>query len=147
MIFQVARTALLALRRDRGALVLSFVLPLAFFSIFATIFGKQNDTTPKVKVILVDEDRSEASRDLVNGLKSETSLVVMTAPAAKSKNAPQPADYTAATAEAAVKAGDAPVALIIPRGFGQHPIAFGGDESQGSIQLLNDQSDPSLRRS
>jgi ABC-2 type transport system permease protein len=44
-------------------------------------------------------------------------------------------------AEAAVKAGDAPVALIIPRGFGQHPIAFGGDESQSSIQLLNDQSD------
>jgi len=80
LIFQVARTALLALRRDRGALVLSFVLPLAFFSIFATIFGKQNDTTPKVKVILVDEDRSEASRDLVNGLKSETSLVVMTRP-------------------------------------------------------------------
>jgi ABC-2 type transport system permease protein len=142
LIFQVARTALLALRRDRGALVLSFVLPLAFFSIFATIFGKQNDTTPKVKVILVDEDRSEASRDLVNGLKSETSLVVMTAPAAKSKKAPQPADYTAATAEAAVKAGDAPVALIIPQGFGQHPIAFGGDESQRSIQLLNDQSDP-----
>jgi len=141
LIFQVARTALLALRRDRGALVLSFVLPLAFFSIFATIFGKQNDTTPKVKVILVDEDRSEASRDLVNGLKSETSLVVMTAPAAKSKKAPPPADYTAATAEAAVKAGDAPVALIIPRGFGQHPIAFESDESQSSIQLLNDQSD------
>jgi ABC-2 type transport system permease protein len=133
---------LLALRRDRGALVLSFVLPLAFFSIFATIFGKQNDTTPKVKVILVDEDRSEASRDLVNGLKSETSLVVMTAPAAKSKKAPQPPDYTATTAEAAVKAGDAPVALIIPRGFGQHPIAFGGADSQVSIQLLNDQSDP-----
>jgi len=141
LIFQVARTALLALRRDRGALVLSFVLPLAFFSIFATIFGKQNDTTPKVKVILVDEDQSEASRDLVNGLKSETSLVVMTAPAAKSKKAPPPADYTAATAEAAVKAGDAPVALIIPRGFGQHPIAFESDESQSSIQLLNDQSD------
>jgi linearmycin/streptolysin S transport system permease protein len=142
LIFQVARTALLALRRDRGALVLSFVLPLAFFSIFAIIFGKQNDTTPKVKVILVDEDRSEASRDLVNGLKGETSLVVMTAPAAKSKTAPPPADYTAATAEAAVKAGDAPVALIIPRGFGLHPIAFGDDESESSIQLLNDQSDP-----
>ena len=141
MIFQVARTALLALRRDRGALVLSFVLPLAFFSIFATIFGRQGDSTPKVKVILVDEDQSEASRDLVNGLKSETSLVVMTAPAAKSKNAPPPGDYSASTAESAVKAGDAPVALIIPRGFGQHPIAFGSDESGSSIQLLNDQSD------
>lgn len=141
MILQVARTALLALRRDRGALVLSFVLPLAFFSIFATIFGRQNGATPKVKVVVVDQDQSEASRDLVNGLKSESSLVVMTAPAAKSKNAPPPADYTAATAEDAVKAGDAPVALIIPRGFGQHPMAFGGDKSASSIQLLNDESD------
>jgi ABC-2 type transport system permease protein len=141
LIFQVARTALLALRRDRGALVLSFILPLAFFSIFATIFGRQNGATPKVHVILVDEDRSEPSQQLVKGLKSESSLVVMTAPAAKSKNAPPPADYTAATAETAVKAGDAPVALIIPRGFGQHPIAFGDDDSESSIQLLNDQSD------
>lgn len=40
MIFHVARTALIALKRDRGALVLSFVLPIAFFSIFAVIFGK-----------------------------------------------------------------------------------------------------------
>jgi ABC-2 type transport system permease protein len=133
---------LLALRRDRGALVLSFVLPLAFLSIFAVIFGKQNGATPKVHLILVDEDKSEASRGLVKGLEGESSLVVRTAPEAKSKNAPPPADYTAATAEAAVKAGDAPVALIIPRGFGQHPMAFGGDESQISIQLLNDQSDP-----
>ncbi|MGA3130948.1 MAG: ABC transporter permease [Terracidiphilus sp.] len=140
MIIQVARTALLALRRDRGALVLSFVLPLAFFSIFAVIFGKQNDATPKVKVIVVDEDQSEASRDLVNALKGETSLVVKTAPAPKNKNAP-PSDYTAATAEAAVKAGDAPVALIVPRGFGLHPIAFGQDEDESPIQLLNDESD------
>jgi ABC-2 type transport system permease protein len=131
---------LLALRRDRGALVLSFVLPLAFFSIFAVIFGKQNDATPKVKVIVVDEDQSEASRDLVNALKGETSLVVKTAPAPKNKNAP-PSDYTAATAEAAVKAGDAPVALIVPRGFGLHPIAFGQDEDESPIQLLNDESD------
>jgi ABC-2 type transport system permease protein len=140
LIIQVARTALLALRRDRGALVLSFVLPLAFFSIFAVIFGKQNDATPKVKVIVVDEDQSEASRDLVNALKGETSLVVKTAPAPKNKNAP-PSDYTAATAEAAVKAGDAPVALIVPRGFGLHPIAFGQDEDESPIQLLNDESD------
>ena len=141
MILQVARTALLALRRDRGALVLSFILPLAFFSIFATIFGRQDNTTPKVHVIVVDEDRSEASRALVSGLKSETSLVVTTRPAAKSKTAPPPADYTAATAEAAVKAGDAPVALIVPSGFGRHPMAFGPDDGESSIELLNDKSD------
>ena len=140
MIGNVARTALLALKRDRGALVLSFVLPLAFFSIFAVIFGGAHDTTPKVHVIVVDEDKSEASQDLVKALEKESSLVVTTKPEAKNKNAP-PADYTAATAEAAVQAGDAPVALVIPKGFGQHPIAFGPDEGGTAVQLLNDQSD------
>jgi ABC-2 type transport system permease protein len=139
--FSVARTSFLALRRDRAAFVLSFVLPIAFFSIFAAIFGGQHDTTPRVHVILVDEDQSEASRDLVRGLSQESSLAVATHPEAASKNAPTPPDYTAATAEAAVKAGDAPVALIIPSGFGQHPVGFGPDSKATPIQLLNDQSD------
>jgi ABC-2 type transport system permease protein len=141
LIFQVARTALIALKRDRGALVLSFVLPLAFFSIFAVIFGRQGGGTPTVKLIVVDQDQSQASAALVKGLQSESSLVVMMKPEAKSKSAPAPADYTAATAEAAVKAGDAPVALIIPAGFGQHPIAFGPDAGGSTLELLNDQSD------
>lgn len=141
MILDVARTALIALKRDRGALVLSFVLPIAFFSIFAVIFGRQSQSTPKVKLIVVDEDQSEVSRELVKGLMSESSLVVRTSPAAEKKNAPAPAAYTAAAAEAAVKAGDAPVALVIPRGFGQHPIAFGPDGGGSTIELLNDQSD------
>ena len=105
------------------------------------IFGGTHDTTPKVHVIVVDEDKSEASQDLVKGLVSESSLVVTTRPAAKSKTAPQPPDYTATTAEDAVKAGNAPVALIIPSGFGQHPIAFGPDAERSALQLLNDQSD------
>ncbi|HTW81880.1 MAG TPA: ABC transporter permease [Terracidiphilus sp.] len=139
--FSVARASLLALRRDRAAFVLSFILPIAFFSIFAVIFGGRHDTTPRVHVILVDEDQSEASRDLVRGLSRESSLIVSTHPDPASKNAPAPPDYTAATAEAAVKAGDAPVALVIPRGFGQHPVGFGPDSQATPIQLLNDSSD------
>jgi ABC-2 type transport system permease protein len=139
--FSVARTSLLALRRDRAAFVLSFILPISFFSIFAVIFGGQHDATPRVKVILVDEDQSEASRDLVRGLSRESSLIVATHPEPSGKNAPVPLDYTAATAEAAVKAGDAPVALVIPSGFGQHPVGFGPDSKATPIQLLNDSSD------
>jgi ABC-2 type transport system permease protein len=92
-------------------------------------------------VILVDEDKSSASLDLARGLEREDSLVVLTRPTSKNKAAQQPAEYTAATAEAAVKAGDAPVALIIPRGFGQNPISFGRDLGGPAIQLLNDSSD------
>ena len=43
-----------------------------------------------------------------------------------SKQGVEQPEYTAETAEAAVKAGAAPVALIIPRGFGENPIPFGG---------------------
>jgi ABC-2 type transport system permease protein len=138
LIFAIVRTGLTALRRDRGALALSFILPLAFFTIFAVIFGGRRDSTPKISVIVVNEDHSRASQQLVKGL-SEESLLVKTRPAPK-RGAEQP-EYTAASAEAAVRAGDAPVALIIPKEFGENPIAFGGGQQRSTIQLLKDSSD------
>ena len=70
----------MGLRRDRGALTLSFVLPVVFFSIFATIFGGRRDTTPKVSVVVVDEDHSRASERLIRALEQEKSLVAQTLP-------------------------------------------------------------------
>ena len=140
MIAPIIRTAMISLRRDRAALALSFILPIAFFSIFAVIFGGRRDTVPKITVIVVDEDQSHASQRLVKGLEREGSLVVRTRPVSKNKGV-QRQEYTAASAEAAVKAGDAPIALIVPRGFGENPISFGGDQERPTIQLLNDKSD------
>lgn len=140
MIFNIARTALISLRRDRAALASSFILPVVFFSIFAAIFGGQRNSTPKISVIMVDQDQSQASKALVKGLERESSLVVSTRPSSKTKGAELP-EYTAATAQAAVQAGDAPVALIVPSGFGAHPISFGPGARGPAIQLLNDASD------
>ena len=140
MIAAIVRTAIVSLRRDRGALALSFILPVVFFSIFAVIFGGRRSTTPKVSLLVVDEDHSSVSDRLVQGLKQEGSLVVETRPAPV-KGAEQP-EYTAATAEAAVKRGTAPVAVIIPHGFGANPISFGpSDANRPKIQLLEDRSD------
>jgi ABC-2 type transport system permease protein len=141
LILPIVRTAVTALRRDRAALALSFVLPVSFFAIFAIIFGGNRTSTPKVSLIVVDEDRSQASRDLVAGLEREGSLSVRTAPPAKAGSSQHPADYTAATAEAAVKAGDVSVALVIPKGFGANPISFGPGAGGSQIELLNDASD------
>lgn len=141
MIFAIAKTAMTALRRDRASLALSFVLPIAFFTIFAMVFSGQHDTVPRIHVIVVDQDHSSASRDLVRGLQREGSLIVSTHPDGN-KNSAMPPDYTAAAAEAAVKGGEVPVALIIPAGWGVHPVGFGPDSAAGpKIQLLNDQSD------
>jgi len=140
LIAAIVRTAIVSLRRDRGALALSFILPVVFFSIFAVIFGGRRNTTPRVTLLVVDEDHSSASERLVQGLKQEGSLVVETRPA-PAKGAEQP-EYTAATAEAAVKTGTAPVAVIIPQGFGVNPISFGPpDARRPKIQLLEDSSD------
>ena len=139
--FAIVRTALTALRRDRASLALSFVLPIAFFTIFAMVFSGQHDTIPRVHLIVVDEDHSSASRQLARGLQREGSLLVSTHPDTE-QNRATPADYTAAAAETAVKAGDVPVALIIPAGWGAHPVAFGPNSPEGpKLQLLNDQSD------
>jgi ABC-2 type transport system permease protein len=139
LIVPIIRTAMVSLRRDRAALALSFILPITFFSIFAVIFGGRRDNVPKITVIVVEEDQGHASQLLVKGLEREGSLVIRTRPA--SNKGVQPPEYTAATAEAAVKAGDAPVALIVPRGFGENPISFRGDQDRPTIQLLNDDSD------
>jgi ABC-2 type transport system permease protein len=140
LIFAIVRTALVSLRRDRGALALSFILPVIFFSIFAVIFGGRRSTTPKVSILVVDEDHSRASQRLVQGLQQEGSLVV------KTRSAPvkgvEQSEYTATTAEALVKQGVAPVAVIIPHGFGENPIGFGpADANRPAIQLLQDSSD------
>jgi len=140
LILPIIRTAMVSLRRDRAALALSFILPITFFSIFAVIFGGRRDTVPKITVIVVDEDQSQVSRELVKGLEREGSLVIRTRPVSNNKGV-QPGEYTAATAEAAVKAGDVPVALIVPHGFGENPISFRSDQDRPTIQLLNDSSD------
>ena len=140
MILPVIRTAMVSLRRDRAALALSFILPITFFTIFAVIFGGRRDTVPKITVIVVDEDQSQVSRELVKGLEREGSLVIRTRPASNMKGV-EPGEYTASTAEAAVKAGDVPVALIVPHGFGENPISFRSDQDRPTIQLLKDSSD------
>ena len=140
MIFAIVRTAIAALRRDRASLALSFVLPIAFFTIFAMIFGSQHNVVPRIRVIVVDEDQSPASRELLKGLEREGSLIITIRPPSKAKGVELP-EYTAATAEAAVKAGDVSVALVIPQGWGDNPISFGPGENGPAIQLLNDASD------
>jgi ABC-2 type transport system permease protein len=141
MIFAIIRTALYSIRRDRAALLLSFVLPIAFFSIFAVIFGQQSGSkTPKVQVVVADEDHSEISQRLISGLKRETALIISTDHKLSKEEAASP--YDRQSAEAAVKAGDASVALIIPKGFGTAGFNFGPNGTRAKIELLNDSSNP-----
>lgn len=146
MIYTIVRNGFRALRRDRVSLMLAFIVPVAFFSIFAAIFGGTHTTsTPRVSVLVVDEDHSRVSERLIRGLQHEPSLLVSTHPEAKpeaGKDESVPPNYTAATAETAVKQGVAPAALIIPNGFGANPITFGPATDRKVFTILHDSSDP-----
>jgi ABC-2 type transport system permease protein len=53
--------------------------------------------------------------------------------------------YTAASAESAVRSGDVPVAVVIPKGFGQTAFHFGPQDPSTprvAVQILADSGDP-----
>jgi ABC-2 type transport system permease protein len=124
------------LKRDRVAQTLTFVLPIVFFSIFASVFGgRAGDSTPRVSVAVVDEDQSEFSRRVVAALGKESALRVRTAvPKAQALDRPG--------AERLVRNGDVPVAVVIPKGVGANFEEQGFGRSDISIVLLADPSDP-----
>jgi ABC-2 type transport system permease protein len=142
MILAVARNRLMSLTHDRAAFVLAFVLPVAFFTIFAAIFGRSSERTAtrRIPVAVVDEDGSENSRRFVAALRAEKGLRVLLAPGEDRKAPGQP--YSRQDAEAAVRGGDISVALVIPRGFGERPISFEPGIERPRLTILADSSDP-----
>jgi ABC-2 type transport system permease protein len=142
MIFAVARTHFAKLKRDRAAFVLAFVVPVVFFSVFASIFGGSSSraATRQIPVVIVDEDRTANSARFIAALKREKGLRVVgsrTLPDGRTL-----AVSDAAAAESLVRAGEAPLALIVPKGFGATPIRFGPAEGGPRLQVLADTSDP-----
>ena len=139
MIATLLRISWTNLRRDRVAQALTFLLPILFFSIFASVFGSQGrNSTARVRIAVVDEDGSEMSRRVVTGLKTESALRVRTTAGADEKGA----TLDRATAERLVQNGDVPVAVILPKGLGATAMAFGPSTGAPRIQLLADVSDP-----
>ncbi len=141
MIWKVIEIHLRRLRHNRVEWLLTFVVPIAFFSIFAWIFTHGVGTTPKVKVAFVnaantnaadthgiegDTSESDASRrcqHILDQLDQSEGLRVM----------PGPTDDTVLdrnTAETMVRRGVATIAVVIDC-----------DGDQLSAELLNDSSD------
>jgi ABC-2 type transport system permease protein len=137
--------------RDRVVQALTFLLPIMFFSIFAMVFGNQSDPTSRVRVAVVDEDKSEYSADLIKALEAEgglrvqrtASAVFNAGPLQKEDAQPGPV-LDRASAEALVRKGDVPVAVIIPKGLGESNKFFGvaGGADRPKVSLLADVSDP-----
>jgi ABC-2 type transport system permease protein len=126
-------------KRDRVVQALTFLLPILFFSIFAVVFGNQQNPTRKVRVAVVDEDRSAFSAKVVSALVAEGGLQVQTR-TGTGADAPL---LDRAGAEALVRSGGVPVAVVLPAGLG-NSRKFWTDPGQGGpkVLLLADVSDP-----
>lgn len=130
MIGPLLRVSWLALVRDRWALVLSFVVPIAFFSILALVFGGIGERrVPTVRLAVMDEDRTEASALLVGALEREAALVV-------DRRVVGPGEPARDAARRLVERGDAPAAVVVPAGFGERLARF--PVKQLTVELFGD---------
>src|SRR5262249_30747740 len=142
MIWLLVRNSWTQISRDRAVQVLAFVVPIAFFSIFAVIFGGGGgrvNGTGRVAVAVVDESGTAKSRALLQALAAESGLDVITTRAAAGRGGPDTV-LTRDTAEQMVKRGNLPVALILPAGIDSSIGRFDGRGVRALI--LNDPSDP-----
>jgi ABC-2 type transport system permease protein len=143
MIRALLRAWWISLSRDRVAQMMSFLLPIAFFSIFALVFGGQGGgSTARVRVAIVDEDGSATSRRLLRALRNEQGLRLLATarPRGAKRGAPEVAIDRARAGEL-VRDGDVPVALILPAGLDTSFARF-GQAGGVAVELLSDPSDP-----
>lgn len=102
------RIAWITLRRDRLGLALYAIVPIVFLSIFATVFqgfGRHGEN--RVRIALLDLDRTPASGRLVEAARSGTDRLSLEAIDADDPIA----------IEAVVASGRYPAGIVIPAGF------------------------------
>lgn len=109
--------------RDRGALLMSVVLPVAVFLVFAAIFVGASGEQLQINVAITDEQQTEESARLMAALQHDSALVVTVLPSADS-------------VRERVRAGAADAGLVIRRagrpltdltGDGEAPILIVAD--------------------
>jgi ABC-2 type transport system permease protein len=122
------RKDVLAFVRDRRALIVSVLTPILIAWFFGSLFGDRDDAARgKVPVAVVDQDGSDASRQVLAGLAGEASLATEAMDAARARDL--------------VRQGKVRVAVVLPAGFGagaRRALFGGGDKPL--VELLYDPS-------
>ncbi|MCW2272595.1 ABC transporter permease [Rhodoblastus acidophilus] len=122
MILSMMRVMFLDLLRDRGALVMAFVLPAAIYLIFASIFSGTGGEKLQLSVAVLDQAEDGVSRRLVSAIAEDPRLFV----------APSPS--TRAGLERAIRRGDVDAGIVIRgdpvQSAKEAPILVLGDTSR-----------------
>jgi ABC-2 type transport system permease protein len=138
MIGTLLRIGFINLRRDRVAQALTFLLPVMFFSIFATVFGNQRNASSRISVPVADDEQSDYSRKLIAALAAEGGLRVQTTKDRDGGGGP----LTKQDVDAFLKDGTYSVGIVLPKGFSEGNRLWQRDESKPKVQVLADVSDP-----
>lgn len=100
--FPILKVMFLGLVRDRGALAMSFLLPPVIFLIFASVFAGAGGGDLKIKLVLSDAAKVQASRDIVGRLVAVTAIQRVGAD-----------DPSSADVDRMVRSGSADVGLLL----------------------------------
>jgi len=137
MITVIVKTKLLALLRDRVALMLTCLLPIVFYAIFAGIFSgmASGGGMSSMVAAIVDEDGTDTSRRIALALEHAGSGLQL-----QITNTTEggPVPWTVESGRKAVRKGRVDAAIIIPSGVG---ISFGPTDTP-PILVLVDPSNP-----
>lgn len=136
MVWKVIEIHLRRLRHNRVEWLLTFFVPIAFFTIFALIFTRGVGSTPRVKIALVHElgssngnvpqassSESDACRSILQSLTENEGLRIV-------RGADDATTVDRETAEMMVRRGTATIAVVLRE-----------DDQVVSAELLNDASD------
>ena len=134
MTWTIFRLGWLHLRRDRVALLLTFALPIVFFSIFAAVFGDLDTRhLETLEADLVLEDPGPEGESFAELLEREPALSLHR-PTSRSG-----ADARQATADR-IRRQEVDVGIVVPAGFAAR-MADPESEAQ-PIQILTDSANP-----
>ncbi|HEV3121739.1 MAG TPA: ABC transporter permease [Isosphaeraceae bacterium] len=105
-LYALIRKDLQVFLSDRRAVILSFVVPIALASIFASLNpgGGGGSGNAKIPVLIVDQDHSPLARKVIEGLRGDENVELKEA--------------TLDEARTKIQKGEAGVAVAIPAGFG-----------------------------
>ena len=120
----VVRKEFIHVRRDRSALFIALFIPIMQF----TLFGSVDQTVSLVPTVVVDQDRTRVSRELVDKLRATKTFAV---------------DHvTESTAEARdlIAAGRDRVGVVVPPDFHDRRVRGGG----ANLLVLIDGSDSAV---
>jgi len=134
LIWTIFRLGWLHLKRDRVALLLTFALPIVFFSIFAAVFSDlDTDHLEKLEAVLVLEDEGTIAERFATLLEQEPALLIHRLETGEGRALRE-------FAAEQVRERQVDVGIVVPSGFADR-LSDSSSEAP-PVQVLADSSNP-----